>query len=276
VTADVARTAQRLSVLLAAGVAPTSAWQYLDEDIGDDAPADLEARGGAWVGLASAWRVATAAGAPLAPALDRYAASLRSLTEARREMETALAGPRASSRLVLALPPVGMVFGGILGFDTLGTLFTMPAGLVCLIGGAALMLLGARWNRRMLRAAMSADVAPGLALDLMAIAVAGGGSLDRARALVEPLVASMDDVDPVLDLSARAGVPAAALLIAEAEEQRRDAAATAKRAAAVLAVRLMLPLGLCVLPAFMLLAVAPLLIAVISSTVAGFAPLSPQ
>jgi tight adherence protein B len=138
------------------------------------------------------------------------------------------------------------------------------------------MLLGARWNRRMLRAAMSANVAPGLALDLMAIAVAGGGSLDRARALVEPLVASMDDVDPVLDLSARAGVPAAALLIAEAEEQRRDAAATAKSAAAVLAVRLMLPLGLCVLPAFMLLAVAPLLIAVISSTVAGFAPLSPQ
>ena len=41
-------------------------------------------------------------------------------------------------------------------------------------------------------------------------------------------------------------------------------------AAAVLAVRLMIPLGVCVLPAFMALGVAPLLIAVISSTVAGF------
>jgi tight adherence protein B len=32
----------------------------------------------------------------------------------------------------------------------------------------------------------------------------------------------------------------------------------------------MLPLGLCVLPAFMCLGVAPLLIAVIASTVTGF------
>ncbi|MBH0110832.1 hypothetical protein I6E81_11695 [Salinibacterium sp. NG22] len=48
----------------------------------------------------------------------------------------------------------------------------------------------------------------------------------------------------------------------------RDAAARA--GAAALSVRLMLPLGLCVLPAFMVLGVLPLMVAVISSTVAGF------
>ena len=74
----------------------------------------------------------------------------------------------------------------------------------------------------------------------------------------------------MLALSARAGVPAAALLRAEADEARRDARAAAQKAAAVLGVRLMIPLGVCVLPAFMALGVAPLLIAVISSTVAGF------
>jgi tight adherence protein B len=42
-----------------------------------------------------------------------------------------------------------------------------------------------------------------------------------------------------------------------------------ERKAATLAVTLMLPLGLCILPAFMVLGVAPLLIAVISSTVTG-------
>jgi tight adherence protein B len=275
VSAEVARSAQRLSVLLAAGVPPSSAWSYLGEAAVDDIPASLEARGGAWVGLASAWRIAIATGAPLAASLARYAASLRSLDDARRETEIALAGPRATSRLVIALPPIGVVFGGILGFDTLGTLFTTPAGLICLLTGAALLLLGARWNRRMLRTAQAADTAPGLALDLMAIAVAGGGSLDHARSLVEPLVPSMESVDDVLDLSRRAGVPAAAMLVAEAEEQRREAAAAAKSAAAVLAVRLMLPLGLCVLPAFMALAVAPLLLAVISSTVSGVDPLAP-
>jgi tight adherence protein B len=275
VSAEVARAAQRLSVLLAAGVPPSSAWNYLGEATVDDVPATLEARGGAWVGLASAWRIATAAGAPLAGSLARYAVSLRALDDARRETQIALAGPRATSRLVIALPPIGVVFGGILGFDTLGTLFTTPAGLICLLTGTALLLLGARWNRRMLRTAMATDTAPGLSLDLMAIAVAGGGSLGRARALVEPLVPSMASVDEVLELSRRAGVPAATMLVAEAEEDRREAAAAAKTAAAVLGVRLMLPLGLCVLPAFMALAVAPLLLAVISSTVSGFAPLAP-
>ncbi len=272
---DVARTAQRLSVLLSAGVPPASAWGYLGQQLPEDIPAALEARGGAWHGLASAWRVAVAAGSPLAPCLARYAESLRSLGEAQRETQIALAGPRASSRLVLALPPVGLVFGGLLGFDTLHTLFATPGGLCCLVAGLALLFAGTLWNRRLLRAAQPTELAPGLAFDLMAIAVTGGGSLQSARELVSPLVPNLEAVDDVLQLSSAAGVPAATLLIAEAEESRRDATASAKRAAAELAVRLMLPLGICVLPAFMLLAVAPLMISVISSTVSGVGTLSP-
>ena len=65
-------------------------------------------------------------------------------------------------------------------------------------------------------------------------------------------------------------MPAGELLRSEAEETRREARASAAAAASVLAVKLMLPLGLCVLPAFMLLGVAPLLLAVITSTVSGF------
>jgi tight adherence protein B len=62
-------------------------------------------------------------------------------------------------------------------------------------------------------------------------------------------------------------VPAAALLRSEAEEARREARSAGQAAAARLAVTLMLPLGLCILPAFMLLGVAPLLIAIVGSTV---------
>jgi tight adherence protein B len=58
-------------------------------------------------------------------------------------------------------------------------------------------------------------------------------------------------------------------LRAEANEARRAARSVGERKAATLAVTLMLPLGLCILPAFMVLGVAPLLIAVISSTVTG-------
>lgn len=271
---ETARLVQRVSVLLSAGVSPTTAWSYLDgyEDLAADLPASLARIDPA---LAAAWRVATSAGAPLAPSLQAFAVGLRALADAQRETEVALAGPVATARLVLALPVVGILFGMMLGFNTLGTLFTTVPGLLCLVVGVALLLAARRWNRRLVAAAQPTEGFPGLELELLAIAVSGGGALDRARASV---AAALDEfslqptggADEVLVLSARAGVPAAALLRAEADEARRDARAAAQKAAAVLAVRLMIPLGVCVLPAFMALGVAPLLIAVISSTVAGF------
>jgi len=271
---ETARLVQRLSVLLFAGVSPTTAWSYLDgyEHLADGLPASLVPID---PGLAAAWRVATGAGAPLAPTLQQFAVGLRALGDAQREAEVALAGPVATARLVLLLPVVGILFGMVLGFNTLGTLFTTVPGLLCLLAGITLLVAARRWNRRLVAAAQPTEAFPGLEFELLAIAVSGGGSLDRARAAVEAALAEFDlpsgsDADGVLALSARAGVPAAALLRAEADEARRDARAAAQKSAAVLGVRLMIPLGVCVLPAFMALGVAPLLIAVITSTVAGF------
>jgi tight adherence protein B len=270
---DTARLVQRLSVLLAAGVSPVSAWSYLDghEHRAASLPDSLRE---VEPGLAAAWRVATAAGAPLAPALRQFAAGLWALGDAQREAEVALAGPVATARLVLGLPVVGILFGAVLGFNTLGTLLTTVPGLLCLGAGVALLLAARRWNRRLVDAARPTERLPGLEFELLAIAVSGGGSLDAAReavsaALAEFALPTGAHADAVLELSRRAGVPAAALLRAEAEEARRDARAAAQRASAELGVRLMLPLGVCVLPAFMALGVAPLMIAVISSTVSG-------
>ncbi|HEU4762504.1 MAG TPA: hypothetical protein VFS74_09290, partial [Gemmatimonadales bacterium] len=131
------------------------------------------------------------------------------------------------------------------------------------------------WNRALLAKARPRSLTPGLAMDLMAIAVSGGTSLARAGQVVmqarERCGIQADDlaaIGEVLDLSQRAGVPAAALLRSEADEARRQARSTGEKNAATLAVTLMLPLGLCVLPAFMLLSVAPLLITILSSTAA--------
>jgi tight adherence protein B len=288
---------QRLSVLLAAGVTPASAWDYLDASTSPlVAPVAALARDGtpvaaavlasaervpqgerpAWLALAAAWQVATEAGAPLAPSLRSFAASLRSLADAQREITVALAAPVATARLVTALPAVGIVFGMLLGFNTLAVLFGTVPGTVCLVIGVALMAAARAWNRRLVAAAQPADLAPGLRCELTAIAVSGGGALDRAVASVEGALAAggLDPgggvgVESVLALSRRAGVPAGELLRSEAEEQRREARAEAAARASVLGVRLMLPLGLCILPAFMVLCVAPLLIAVITSTVSG-------
>jgi tight adherence protein B len=292
---ELASVVQRLSVLLAAGVSPASAWTYVDSSSHAALVEAVIASSGGSIssaivagasalpeseqefarGLAAAWQVATDAGAPLARSLANFAATLRSLADAEREVQVALAGPTATARLVLFLPVVGILFGLLLGFNTLGTLFTTGPGLFCLVTGAALLVGAGKWNRRMVRGAENRELTPGLRCDLMAIAVSGGGSLDRAKAAVHAALEScgldpereVETVARILELSRRAGVPAAALLRSQAGELRRTARATAQKATAVLAVRLMLPLGLCVLPAFMLLGVAPLLISVISSTV---------
>ncbi|MCU1513289.1 MAG: hypothetical protein JWO10_379 [Microbacteriaceae bacterium] len=293
---------QRLSVLLAAGVAPASAWHYLAELDGPQAEriravasrlpagetvtaAILESAGqaragngdAAWRGLAAAWQVATQAGASLAPTLNDFAASLRDLAQNERDARTALAGPAATARMIVFLPIVGVLFGLALGFDTLGTLFTTPPGLACLIAGLLLMLASRWWTRRLLRGATPTALTPGLGLELVAIAVSGGAALPRALATVE-LARQLcgiagDDADEaigeVLTLSRRAGVPAAALLRSAATEARREAKSAGERRSATLAITLMLPLGICVLPAFMLLGVAPLLISIVSSTVSS-------
>jgi tight adherence protein B len=175
---------------------------------------------------------------------------------------------------VLVLPLVGLLFGMLMGFDTIGVLLTTPPGWTCLVVGALLLLAAARWNRRMVRRAQPKELTPGLGFDLVAIAVSGGASLDGAQRSVATITAKyglngvLDDaaIELVLDLSRRAGVPAAELLRSEALERRRTASADAQSAAQALGVRLMIPLGVCVLPSFMVLSVAPLLLAVLRQT----------
>ena len=66
----------------------------------------------------------------------------------------------------------------------------------------------------------------------------------------------------------RPGVPAVVLLRSEADGRRRAARVRSRPArAAELETRLLLPLGLCVLPAFVLLGVVPIALAIVSSTV---------
>ena len=252
------------------------------ENIADAVATEARALGGqvgdAWLGLAAAWDVATQAGAPLASCLRELAASFRELGQLHRDLAVALAGPSATARMVMALPVVGILFGGLMGFNTLQTLFLTVPGAICLAAGTALMLAGSRWNRRLVLSAQVLDATPGLELDLTAIGMAGGGSVDRARALVRSTserfgLSRSDSEGPitrVLDLSGRAGVPAAELLRSEADQLRRDARSEGQRKAATLAVTLMIPLGVCVLPAFMLVGVVPLLLTVLSSTLTTF------
>src|SRR5690606_33836889 len=108
--------------------------------------------------------------------------------------------------------------------------------------------------------------------ELTAVAMTGGASARRARELVERelqrhgVVADGSAAEAALALAEASGAPAAELLRAEAEERRRAAISQARERAEGLAVRLMLPLGVCVLPAFIAVGIVPMMAAVVGST----------
>ena len=278
----------RLAVLLEAGLPPLAAWTHLgtsdplaariaEADGADRLPASIldatrDADAAAdWACVAAAWRVATESGAPLAATLSRLGEVLVATDDARREVAIALAGPLATSRVVLALPAIGLFGGALLGVDTLGVLATTPPGWFCLVAGGGLLLVARRWMRRLVTRAREADPTPGLGCELVAVAVSGGAPASAALSRVTDALADAglpadDAAAPAIEFAQRAGVPVASLLRAEAREARRDAQAAVRMRIAALGTRLLLPLGLCVLPAFVALGVAPLLLAMIGST----------
>lgn len=68
-----------------------------------------------------------------------------------------------------------------------------------------------------------------------------------------------------LGFAALTGAPSSAILYAQAARLRRERFRTAEKRAAALGVRLVVPLGLCSLPAFVCLGVVPVLLAMLPS-----------
>jgi tight adherence protein B len=290
----VADSAERLAVLLGAGLPAAVAWRQLAATQPDDATLALAADAAqegrsiagslrsakhvnsgtaAWSAVCCGIEISERTGAPLVPVLTGLSGALREQAQARRDVETALTGPRLSARLVLALPVVGMGFAFLLGANPLVALLSSPAGLVCLTTGLALLLCGALWSRRLVRRAEPPPGLVGLEEDLVAMAVTAGAPVGHALDLVGSVLARPEDragspaIEAAVRLATGAGVPVAGLLSGEARLQRRRAATEARRRAEALAVLLLIPLGACILPSFLLLGVAPLLLSLVSSTV---------
>ncbi len=276
--APVAATLQRLAVLLEAGIAPDRAWAHLAEagdpaaravstrrDAGEDLAAAIGAAGGSWRGAAAAWQVATTVGAPLARSLRSIGEALREAEQTRDDIRVALAEPAATARLVSWLPLVAIALALVLGFDVVGTVRN-PIGAASLAAGIALMLAARRWTRHLVAAAQPGDEVAGLSSDMMAIALSGGVSVARAEEVVAAAGESPDaDAREVLRLSTSTGAPAVELLRASAALSRHRARVAGRLSAARLSARLLLPLGVCTLPAFLLVGVAPMLLSVVGS-----------
>lgn len=352
-------TARRAVAIPGGGGRPGSGWIPLDRLAAALAAADdpgdvlCASEAGSVRQLGIAYRVCTRAGARLAPVAEMLAALARSDAVRAAELSAALAGPRASGRLVAALPIAGIALGSLTGTAVLHTLLATPAGVACLLIGGLADLVGLRWLRAFAdgvqrragpvavdahrldvtggddqrrararpdagarRARLLADLP--LALDLIAAALRSGATLGAAfvavgsatggelgeqlRAAARALAAGADVPSACADLVAatqprhrldlfgrwkwcgprgspssrwptlaqtavtafdrahRSGARPAAALTRLAERARAESHAetiAAARRAGVLAVA---PLGLCFLPAFLLISVVPLVL----------------
>lgn len=110
-----------------------------------------------WGELADCLDIAESSGCPLADILSRFAAHLEAEDDAEAARQTALAGPKATVRLLSWLPLFGLGLGTVLGVDPLGILIGNPFGVAALAAGIVLTVVGRFWSLRLVRAAMGAS-----------------------------------------------------------------------------------------------------------------------
>ena len=103
--------------------------------------------------VASAWRLSSRHGCPLADALEAAAANLRAGREHAACVRSAVAGARATVGVLVGLPVLGMGFGPLLGVDLI-SVYLGRSALFTLLPGLGLMAIGIKWVGRQTRRAV--------------------------------------------------------------------------------------------------------------------------
>ncbi|GAA1733790.1 type II secretion system F family protein [Brachybacterium phenoliresistens] len=252
--------------------------------------------------LQAALDVCARTGAPASGVLLSLAQALRDLHDAQLARGSAFAGPRSTARILLVLPLAGIALGTLIGVDPVGVLLGTPSGRALLVIGCALTAAGWWWMHRLLRAASGrprVEVDPSVVLELIAGPLVAGVPLAgavravgeaihptaagaRLCALAAALTAGVGpeaatrELGPSLAplreaalLAHGSGADLAQILRSSAADSRRMLARGAEAAAARLAVRLVLPTGLTLLPAFVVLGIIPTLSSLLGGAFEG-------
>ncbi|GAA1848081.1 type II secretion system F family protein [Myceligenerans crystallogenes] len=285
--------------MLRAGAAPGAAWAGAAGVAVDQAGVPDGTALGRLLGPANALAVVAATrlaldvGAPLGRVLESVADALVRDAEAAAERDAVIAGPRTTARVIVWLPLAGAGLGWLLGVDTLRVVTSGGVGTVAVVLGSGLLVAGWAWTSRLIASARDRprgdEVDVQVLLDLLAAALGAGSGVPRALGAVGQAAggqvgAVLRRAGDALVLGARwdqawAGAPDALRPVTEAlrgawvdgagpgealraagQEARRQRSADARTAAGRLGVRLVLPLGCCYLPAFVLVGLVPVLL----------------
>jgi len=263
-----ANAVRRVSALLGAGLPANQAMQICSDEITNLSPQDKKQ-------FDLVWGLSAKLGGPILLALNRIAEVFDGQQRNRHELQLAFAGPQATAKLVMWLPVLALMLGQAVGMNPIGAIFHSPLGALSVSLGLGLMVAGRQWTRRLLGKALPAEHDPGAYLDCVLIGLQAGLPLSTAQAEASqeyqavfeqpPQPQNFERLENAAELSRSTGAAISQILIAEADafrEQHRYQVATR---ISKLGVQLMIPLGVAVLPAFILLSIVPIAISLLSN-----------
>lgn len=196
-------------------------------------------------------------GGPLVGSLQRFAQVLRKREELTEEIQIAATGPKASARLVMSLPWLVLVGGAVSGMPVLRLFVSSWVADASVALGLLLYWLGNRWIARILENGQPTSLDPGFNLELLAISVGAGFPLGMAAkelGVAESEIEFLGNETPTMQL-----------LTERADELRMLSYAADRKRIQKTAVAVLWPLGVTVLPAFVLVAIVPLALAMVVS-----------
>lgn len=204
--------------------------------------------------------VTRGAGGPIANTLDRFASVLGTREQAFRELELAIAGPKASSRLVLSLPLLVFLGAGIAGIPIIRVLATSSVVWISLAVGFGIFWLGSRWTNRILKKSEPELGDPGMPLEALGIALKAGLPLSVAAELVGNI-----ETAELQEISISSGIALSQLVQDRADNLRLEQFNQDRMKIQKSSVAVLWPLGVTVLPAFVLIAIVPVGVALVQS-----------
>ena len=286
-------TLRYLSAFMAAGISPRTAWQELpppeapgdplaiiQESLASGVPLEqaistaTKEADPLWRMLGATWSLAREVGAPLAPTLEALSSSMAARDHTEREIAATMAGPVWTMRLVMALPLLALGGATLTGTPALSILLGTPVGLLASAVASCLMAGAVWWMRILRRDALAPPPQHELMLELFALATSGGALPEQAWRRVQRVCEDYGlgateggEGEALTGLSRRVGVPVSGLARERARMVRDRWRTDALAGINALGVKVVIPLGLLVLPAFVLVAILPLGLALWSDSV---------
>lgn len=232
-------TPGELAVLLESGLS-------LQDALGDTSPAEF----------GESFRLAVDFGAPLVPLLWQLETQRVNLSRAQAELRQALAVPRATRKLLIWLPALSLVFALLMGLTSIGAMLN-PLVLLSVAIALGLLLLGSKITRRMLQAAeKNVEVA---ALQQLQVAVTAGMTVGQIASSTPELTGN-PEVRNLLRLSFATGAALESLVRGQIQLSLENQLSSSMEKLRELSVRILIPLGLTTLPAFLLFTIPPILV----------------